>query len=279
MNLMFWKKKKKPEESDHSAADETLVATETNLMPAKPGFWTRLKSALSPSRKKSKPDQAEEPKPSAKQTGKKQRDEEPEPSDIPAEKPGKKLVIVLALLAPLVAAGGFFAVKKLLSPPQHQKAPPAKNSASLEAKVDGHPAPEPTKAAEHAPQPEPKHALPEPAPQPADNAATPAAEAPAPPAKTPVADAPAPANKDIQAQIEALKKQNQEMQAQIEALKKQPARSTASAMPREGVLIINGKNATESVQGLKSVIEEMNAASGGRSPRKPADKPKAAQGG
>jgi predicted transcriptional regulator len=81
----------------------------------------------------------------------------------------------------------------------------------------------------------------------------------------PVADAPA--EEDIQAQIEALKKHNQEMQAQIEVLKKKPttartANSISSGTPREGVLIINGKNTKESVQGLKSVIESMNAASG-----------------
>lgn len=59
------------------------------------------------------------------------------------------------------------------------------------------------------------------------------------------------------------------MQAQIEALKKQPAversaRSPVSATPREGVLIINGKDAKESAQGLKKAIEGMNAASGAK---------------
>ncbi|MDP2154754.1 MAG: hypothetical protein Q8J61_02035 [Sulfuricella sp.] len=362
MNLKFWKKKKAPEGSGDSAADETIVATEADPAPAKPGFWTRLKSTLTPWRKKNKPDEEVEaepsarrkddkhqdeesealppkpgflarmknallprkkseqdeeeearpsakrkdnkhlddesetpsPKPgflarlkktllpsrkkdktedeeksaklisSAKRTDRKHLDEEPESSDAPAEKPRKRLVIVLALLIPLAAGGGFFAAIKLLPPPQHQEAPPAKDTASQEAKADEQPAPEPAEAAEQAPQPEPGQPPTEPAPQQAGNATTPAAQAPEPIAEAPVAD------EDVQAQIQAMKKHNQEMQAQIEALKKQPAaekkpaRSAASAMPREGVLIINGKNAKESAQGLKKVIEDMNAASGAK---------------
>jgi len=306
MSLKFWKKKKSPEESGHSATDETLVAKETDPTPAKPSFWARLKSALSPSRKKIEPDETEEAEPSAKRkddkpqdeesaappskpgflarlknallpsrkkkktedeekpeeakhsakhADKKHRDEEPEPSEVPAKKPRKRLVIVLALLIPLAVGGGFFAATKLMLPPQPQKAPQAKDAAMQEVKIDGNHTPEPPKAAEQAPQPEPEQPLPEPAPQQADNATTPAAEAPAP------------ADGDVQTQIEELKKQNQEMQAQIEALKKQserPARSTASATPREGVLIINGQNAKESAQGLKKAIEGMNAASGAK---------------
>lgn len=313
MNLKFWKKKKVPEESDNSAADETLVATETNATPPKPGFWTRLKSTLSPWRKKSEPDVADEAKPSAshkdnkhqdeesespppkpgflarlknlllptrkkdktedeekpeerkssaKRTDRKHPDEEPEPSDIPAKKPRKRLVIALALLIPLAAGGGFFAATKFLPPP-HQETPSAKDAASQEVKVDGQPAPEPTEAAEQAPKQEPVQPPTEPAPQQADNATTPVAEVPAPPAEAPVAEAPA--DEDLQTQIQAMKKQNQEMQAQIEALKKQPAGARpakSTATPREGVLIINGKNAKESAQGLKKVIEGMNAASG-----------------
>ncbi|MDP2879562.1 MAG: hypothetical protein Q8N74_08570, partial [Sulfuricella sp.] len=64
MNLKFRKKKKTPEESDNSATDETIVAAETEPTPAKPGFLTRLKSTLLPSRKKSEPDEEEEAKPS-----------------------------------------------------------------------------------------------------------------------------------------------------------------------------------------------------------------------
>jgi len=306
MNLKFWKKKKAPEESGNSAADETLVAKETNPTPAKPGLWARLKGALSPSRKKIKPDVAEEAepsakrkddkpqdeesaalppkpgflarlksallpsrkkkktededkpdeaKPSAKHADKKHRDKEPEPSDIPAKKSKKRLVIVLALLIPLAVGGGFFAATKLMPPPQPQKAPQAKDAAMQEVKINGNPTQEPVKAAEQAQQPEPEQPLPEPAPQQADNATTPAAEALAP------------VDGGVQTQIEELKKQNQEMQAQIEALKKQserPTRSTASATPREGVLIINGQNAKESAQGLKKAIEGMNADSGAK---------------
>ena len=315
MNLKFWKNKKAPEESGDNAADETLVATETDPAPAKPDFWARLKSTLSPSRKKSEPDVEDEAKPSAshrddkhqdeeseapppkpgflarlkstltprkkdktedeekpeerkssaKRTDRKHPDEEPEPSDIPAKKPRKQLVIVLALLIPLAAGGGFIAATKLLPPPPHQEAPPAKDATSQEVKVDGQPAPEPTEAAKQAPQPEPGQPPTEPAPQQADNATTPAVEVPAPPAEAPVAEAPA--DEDVQAQIQAMKKHNQEMQAQIEALKKQPAverPARSAATPREGVLIINGKNAKESAQGLKKVIEGMNAASGAR---------------
>jgi len=141
-------------------------------------------------------------------------------------------VIVLAFLIPLASVGGFFAANKLLPPP-HQEASPAKNATSQKVKTDGQPASEPTEAAGQTPQPKP-----------------------APPA--PVANAP---SDDVQVQIETMKKQHQEMQAQIEALKKQPAapRSVRSAaMPREGVLIIDGKNVKESAQGLKKAIESMN---------------------
>ena len=64
MNLKFWQKKKTPEESDSSAADKTIVATEADPSPEKPGFWTRLKSALSFSRKTNEPELEEEAKPS-----------------------------------------------------------------------------------------------------------------------------------------------------------------------------------------------------------------------
>ena len=320
MNLKFWKKKKTPEESDDSAADEIVVAGKIDPAPAKQGFWTRLKSTLSPSRKKSEPDESDEANPSArpkndkhqdkesealppqpgflarlksrlmpsrkkektedekkpeerkssaKRTDRKHRDEESETPDVPAEKPRKRLVIVLALLIPLAAGGGFLAAIKLLPPPQHQEAPPAKDSASPEIKVAGQSAAEQTEVAEQAPQPAPEPSPSEPAPQQADNAATLAAEIPEAAAEAPVADATAPADEDVQAQIHTMKKHNQEMQAQIEALKIQPsiarpARSAASATPREGVLIINGKDTKASAQGLKKVIEGMNAASGAK---------------
>lgn len=324
MNLMFWKKKKAPEESGDSAADETIVAAETDPTLAKPGLWTRLKSILLPSRKKIEPDDEEEsipagkrkndehqdkeseaipPKPgfltrlknalmpsrkkdktedeekteerqpSTKRIDKNHRDDEPEPSDVPEKKPGNKLVIALALLIPLAAGGGFFAATKLL-PQQHQEAAPAKNPASQEIKVDGQPAQAPTETAEQAPQPETEQPPNEPASQQASDVTTTVAEV-AEQAEAPVDDAPPSSDEDIQTQIAAMKKHNQEMQAEIEMLKKQPAAARpvrAAATPREGVLIINGKNTKESAQGLKKIIEDMNADSGGQKPAKPASK-------
>lgn len=372
MNLLFWKKKKKPGESDPGTANETVVAGKIDATPAKPSFWTRLKSTLSPSHKKNEPDKADEAKPSPQSKDDKHQDDEPEaplskpgfltrlksvlfpshkkslpdegedakpsakrkdnehpekepeaqlpkpgflaqlkstlmpsrnkdktdneekseelrpsakrtnnkppddeslPPDITAAKPRKWPAIVLGLLIPLAAGGGFLAAIKFLPPPQHQEAPPPKVSVAQEAKAGGQPSAEPTQAAEQAPLPEPEQPLTEPAPQQADNASPPVAEAPEPPAEEPVADAPAPTEEDIQAQIQAMKKHNQEMQAQIEALKKRPAvarpaRSAVSVTPREGVLIINGKDTKESVLGLKKVIEGMNAASEGKEPGK-----------
>lgn len=366
MNLMFWKKKKAPEESDPDAADVTVVAGKTDAALEKPGLWTRLKNALSlsrkksepveegdarhkenkhpdkpdkqvegpppkpgflarlkiallPARKKTEPDEkekdgnsarrkgdkhpneetdappakpgfmarlkkslmpgkknepAEEEKPeehksTAKRTDRNQPDEEPQTANVPEKKPMKRLVIFLALLIPLAAGGGFFAATKL-APPPHQEAPTAKPAAPQETKTDGEPAMEPPKTAEQAPTPETEQPPGELSPTPADNA-TPTAEAPPPPAEEPVAEAPPPTEEDIQTQIQAMKKHNLEMQAQIEALKKQPsvAKSVrSSATPRDGVLIINGKDTKESVQGLKKVIESMNTSSGTKEPGK-----------
>lgn len=268
------RKKSEPNEAEEAAPSagrkgDKLHGEESETPPPKAGFLARLKSFLLPARKKGKTEDEEKPeerKSSAKRTDRKHPEEEPETSDIPAKKPRKWPVIALALLIPLAAGGGFLAAMKLLPPTPHQEAPPAKDAASQEVKVDGQPAQETNEAAEQAPQPEPEQPPPaEPAPQQADNATPPAEEAPEPPTETPIADAPS--DEDVQTQIETMKKQNQEMQAQIEALKKQPtatrpARSTAT--PREGVLIINGKNAKESAQGLKKVIESMNAASGSK---------------
>lgn len=84
----------------------------------------------------------------------------------------------------------------------------------------------------------------------------------------------APAPADMQAQIEALKKQNQEMQAQIEAQKKEsqskPKPVTAAEenkawgttpLSDKGVLVISNEDSKASAQTLKQAIEEMNAAS------------------
>lgn len=334
MNLMFWKKKKAPEESGDSVADKTLASRKSGPTPEKPGFWARLKSTLSPSHKKSEPDEAEEAKPSArrkndsrppegerdeipsrksharhrdeepeapppkpgflarlksfllpsrkkvktedeekpeklrpsaKSPDKKHRDEEPIPVVIPAKKSSKRLVIVLALLIPLAAGIGFFAANQFPSP-QNQKAP-TNDVAWQEERANGKSAPGPAKTAEQAPEPE--QPLTEPAPQQADSATPPPAEVAEPSAETSAADAPTPVDERVQEQIEAMKKQNQEMQAQIEALKKRPAversvRPAPSATPREGVLIINGKDAKESAQGVKKIIEGMNASSGAK---------------
>jgi hypothetical protein len=169
MNLKFWKKKQMPEESDNNATDGTIVAMETDQMPAKPGFLARLKSTLIPSRKKDKiaesEENSEELKPSDERTDRKHREEEPAPATPPAEKPGKRLVIALALLIPLAAGGGFFAATQLLPPPQHKETPPTKGAALQEVKIKLQTAPEPT-----------------------DTAAPPAAEATEPPAETPVAE-------------------------------------------------------------------------------------------
>jgi flagellar basal body-associated protein FliL len=325
MNLKFWKKKKAPEESSDIAADETIVAAETDPTPAKPGFWTRLKSTLLPSRKKIGPDNEEEstpsgtrkndkhqdeeseappPKPgflarlrnslmpsrkkdrtedeekteerqpSTKRADKNHREDEPESSDVPEKKSGKKLVIALALLIPLAAGGGFFAATKLL-PKRHQEAPPAITPTSQEIKDNGQPVAGPAETAEQAPQPETDQSPNESAPQQSSDAPTPIAEVAEPQAEPPGNGAPAPSDEDIQTQIETLKKHNQKMQAEIEMLKKQPAvarPARTAATPREGVLIINGKNAKESAQGLKKIIEDMNADPGEQKPAKPANK-------
>jgi hypothetical protein len=299
MNLMFWKKKKVPEESDHSTRDGSIVATGSEPTPAKPGFLTRLKSALTPSRKKCEPDEeaatvpirkdgkhqgkeyealpakpgflarlknklmpshkektdnAEKPerKPSTERTDRKHLDEEQGPTDTAAEKPRKRLAIALALLIPLAAGGGFFAATKLVPP--HQDAPLAKDSTSQEIKIDGQPESEQTEAAGQEEL------------QQTDDAAPPIEETPET-TEEPVADTPA--DEDVQTQIEVLKKQNKEMQAQIEELRKLPVagkstRPTPSNLPREGVLIINGKNTKESVQGLKKIIDDMNGTSGAK---------------
>ena len=155
MNLKFWKKKQMSEESDNNATDETIDATETDPTPAKPGFLARLKSTLIPSRKKDKTaeneENFEEPKPSDERTDRKHREEEPEPAPTPAEKPGKRLVIALALLIPLAAGGGFFAATQLLPPPQHKETPPTKGAALQEVKIKLHPAAEATEPPAEAP--------------------------------------------------------------------------------------------------------------------------------
>ena len=164
MNLKFWKKKQMPEESDNSAADETIVATETDRRLQSQASWTRLKSTLIPSRKKSEPDVKMRPSPPrvTRTTSIRMKNLKPPPSRvswldlkapnaftqkrqnrgrrkarrtqtlgqthrqetsggrtdtsaIPAKKPGKQLVIALALLIPLAAGGGFFAATEIIA--------------------------------------------------------------------------------------------------------------------------------------------------------------------
>jgi hypothetical protein len=92
-----------------------------------------------------------------------------------------------------------------------------------------------------------------------------------------------------QAEVETLRKKNEELQAQIEALKKEApqddlptataegANAAASAAP--GEMTLSNKDPKAAAQSLKEAIEAMNASSGG-SVRKPAkQKPPAEAGG
>lgn len=243
---------------------------ESEVPPKKPGFLARL-IALLPSRKKVKAeDESDEKtvdsKAPTRHSDNTQPVDEAEISGEPAPKSGKKLIIVLALLAPLAAGGAFFIAKALFSKPHPPEASPAKDAATEKPKTEEHAAPEPAEAGAPAEKPESDHPPVPPSTTEEANAEAPAAEKPDAPTDTPApeAEAEAPAEDDVQAQIQAMKKQNQEMQAQIEALKKQPTpeRSARPAVsPRDGVLIINGSNPRESAQGLKKVIENMNASS------------------
>ncbi len=84
-----------------------------------------------------------------------------------------------------------------------------------------------------------------------------------------------------QAEIEALRKKNDELEAQIEALKKEQPQSQASASQENaaegsaasptgtGEMTISNKDPKAAAQALKEAIEAMNAGSG-NAPRKPA---------
>lgn len=291
----------KPPRSGKSAGID-----EDESKPAKKGFLVRLKDTLHLSRKKGAADEDGVPERPAKHAGKSApdmhrkkpgaRDEkrpgEEEESEQPVSKSGKKKWLILALLILLI--GGSFAAWKWLLPEADHKAPPA--TAQKTEKPEETSELKPTEAAalteaaekaqaeatamaeaaekaqaEAAAQAEAvaqAKAEAEAAAQAkvaADQAAA-EAQAAAPPAST---------DANVQAQLETLRKQNQEMQTQLEALKSQrhpparPAGATASP-PRGDVLIINGKNSKESAQGLKQVIEEMNAASGIKREQKPA---------
>lgn len=293
------KNEPEPHPKDSDERTDGKHPAEELEQPAKPSFLARLRKALLPSRKKSEPDAEEAPGHAGEKTSdlhprksgaredKNPEGEEPEP---PAGKPGKRKWILLAFLI-LLAGSGFAAWKWLLPPPDH-KTPPAAaqkqespaaapepntpDAAALTAAAEKAQA-EATALAEAAAKAQAEEAAK------AEEAAQARAEAEAAAQAKAAADqaatesqpgaAPASANTDVQAQLEALKKQNQEMKAQIEALKNRaplPTRPTGAASPSRGeVLIINGKNTKESTQSLKNAIEEMNAAAGIKGGQKP----------
>lgn len=270
--------------------------------PVKLGWLARLKAALLSARKKSKPGEEEEPERPARPAGKKHRDEEPEPPPPPARKPRKRL-LVLALLIMLAAGGGFTAREWM--PPLHKEdsKPPAPAAAPADeknaaAEPAAEPVPEPIDNTVPAPQAGAETIPADPQPEqgvaaqpflepPVAGGAAPAAAEVLPPSANDEPQLPAeaqsvettpPAAEEIQTQIEELKKHNQAMQAQIEALQKQkeqqPAAVSAGRMragsppPKDGVLIIGGKNAKESARSLKKVIEEMNGPTAAKEPEK-----------
>jgi len=266
--------------------------------PVKLGWLARLKAALLPARKKSKPGEEEEPEQPARPASKKHRDEEPEPPPPPARKSRKRLLVLTLLI--VLAAGGGFTAREWMPPLQKKdsKAPAPAAAPADEKKGAAEPAPEPIDntvpapqaGAETAPaayQPE-QGAAAQPFPEPLVAGGTAAATAevlppsannePQLPAEAQSVETTPPAAGEIQTQIEELKKQNQAMQAQIEALKKrkeqQPAAvsagrtRTGSPPPKDGVLIIGGKNAKESARSLKKVIEEMNGPTATKEPEK-----------
>ncbi len=288
-------KEENPRDRDRHA-DKKHPDEETEP-PVKLGWLARLKAALLPARKKSKPDEEEEPEQPARPAGKKHRDEEPEPPPPPARRPRKRL-LVLALLI-MLAAGGGFTAREWMPPLQKEnpKAPAPATAPADEKNAAAEPAPEPVdntvpapqagETAPAAPQPEQGAAtqpFSEPlvaggtAPATAEVLPPSANEEPQLPAEAQSVETTPPAAGEIQTQIEELKKQNQTMQAQIEALKKQKEQQpaavsagrtrTGSPPPKDGVLIIGGKNAKESARSLKKVIEEMNGPTAAKEPEK-----------
>ncbi|PWB46846.1 MAG: hypothetical protein C3F18_12430 [Nitrosomonadales bacterium] len=145
----------------------------------------------------------------------------------------KRLIVgaAIGLLVLLLAGAGFAAWKIFLSPPEHDAAPPATAGAS-------------------------------PSSPPLEHAAAKQAETP-------------------QDEIAALRKKNEELQAQIEALKKEPpqdqpsistsvpANENAATSASTGEMTISNKDPKAAAQALKEAIEAMNAGSGAPA-RKPA---------
>jgi hypothetical protein len=244
-------------------------------VPIKLGMVARLKGILVKllrSRKRKQPEAEQETAEAPSRTRTRHAETEEEGTPPTPAKSGKKKLLILALLIPLLAGIGFATWKwlpgggkiKQETAPVTAPAPATEAAAPL---ADAPPASPEAPLQEGQPFSAPIAA--------ATGSAQPAADASATTPQTgttPPADFPADA--DVQAQIEALKKQNQEMQAQIDMLKQQqagtaskPAKSGSSALPKDGVIIIGGKNSKESAQSLKKVIEEMNTSSDRSSPQ------------
>jgi len=281
---------------DHDRRTNKKHPDEETEPPVKLDWLARLKAALLPARKKSKPGEEEETEQPARPASRKHRDEAPEPPPPPARKSRKRL-LVLTLLIVLAAGGGFTAREWM--PPLHKEDPKAPAPAVAPAdnkNAAAEPAPKPidntvpapqagAETAPAAPQPE-QGAATQPFPEPLAAGGTAAATAevlppsanhkPPLPAEAQSVEITPPAAGEIQTQIEELKKQNQAMQAQIEALQKQKEPAAVSARqtragsppPKDGVLIIGGKNAKESARSLKKVIEEMNGPTTAKEPEK-----------
>jgi len=233
MNLMFWKKKPKSgddtEDSQTPPDDKTMALDSTDPdAPAKPGLVTRMKSGLAGLALRFR--KAPPPDAEENQAPDAQGGSQPAAEDAPTIRPmraKKRLIIGGAIgLLVLLLAGIGFATWKIFL---------------------SHPEQEPAAPA----MAETSHAS-----QPAVHAETP------------------------QAEIEALKKKNAELQAQLEAIKKEQPQQQPPASPQagentasasssgNGEMTISNKDPKAAAQALKAAIEEMNAASGGRKPAK-----------
>jgi len=250
MNLLFWKKKKPAtdEGAEVTKDDKTaLIATGSEEENTdKPGMLARLRTSLAGLGQRFKKRQTPEEKEGGTVPDS-AREEQSAPNAIAAVRSKKRLILGgIAGVTFLLLTGIGFAVWKFALAP---------------AKPDEHPS---SATAPHAR---------ELASGAANHAEKPSAEATLPAA-------------DTHTELEALKKKNEELQAQVEALKKgngqeqkaaiSPAetkaeRNTATAPSVDKEMIFSGKDPKASAQALKQAIEEMNAASGGRKPRKPAE--------
>jgi hypothetical protein len=237
VNLKFWKKKPKAGENADTTADDKTVAMEVPELDtsAKAGLLSRVKSGLTGLARRFRKHPTPEAGNDEDQTPNAHDNTAAESSDAPALRSirtKKRLIIggAIGLLILLLTGVGFAAWKIFLSPPQQDASAPAKADAS--------------------------HNNP-----PLEHAATKPAETP-------------------QDEIEALRKKNDELQAQIEALKKEPPQDQHPASPTgsaaentaspssTGEMTISNKDPKAAAQALKEAIEAMNAGSG-----TPASKP------